>query len=178
MKGGLGREFPHILAAPSSALSTAAELPTKGASVVKSQRAKPEESSFDDNFTMPEGTGGKLVKSVHISLGELVRRLHTDGGFTIHLPTGTVPTVGYAVSLASCEACWDLATFSIADLRGYILAHLDILQDAYLGAWVYNGNVYLDVSVILPDLSEALTFGRDQHQLAVFDLTATEEIAL
>lgn len=68
--------------------------------------------------------------------------------------------------------------FKAEDILQFIYDNFDLLNEPgrFLGAWVDNGNVYLDVSNVVDTLEEAIPLAEAAQQLAVFDLGAFEEI--
>ncbi|MGI8552055.1 MAG: hypothetical protein ACR2PL_14910 [Dehalococcoidia bacterium] len=70
-------------------------------------------------------------------------------------------------------------------MRAFILANLDLLEDpkqssTSVGTW-YNpddGNTYLDISVTVSDLAQAIAIGRRYNQTAIFDLQQGRVIEL
>ncbi|WP_394359897.1 hypothetical protein [Amycolatopsis sp. SB7-3] len=97
-----------------------------------------------------------------------------DGGFTIDPTTGVTPCTGFAVSVhPQYEHVID-APVTADDLAAYLTRHASILHVAgrAFGGW-HNpdtGRVYLDVSIVVPTLAEALDHGRAARQLSVYDL--------
>ena len=51
-------------------------------------------------------------------------------------------------------------------------------QHPHVGAWVNQGKVYLDVSVIVDDEAEAIRLGKLWGQKAIYNLAKGEEITL
>lgn len=96
------------------------------------------------------------------------------GGFTFNPRDGSRPTSGFAFSeRPDIETIVPLDRFSEADLESFILRNQGLLEspENYLGAWVDNGNVYMDVSTIIADREEALRRALAAQQLGVFDLS-------
>jgi hypothetical protein len=97
-----------------------------------------------------------------------------DGGFSIDLNGGFLVRTGYAVAVHPEHARVFDDRVSGAELRDFIVLARDALAipGRVLGGWrdPGTGRVYLDVSVVLPDLGEALSVARRTRQLAVFQL--------
>lgn len=106
----------------------------------------------------------------------LLDALKGAGGFSIHLPTGHKPTSGYMVSLAKYERTFPLVTLGREDLIQYIADHRIELQVAYLGGWIRNDVAYLDLSINVLTLQEALHLGLSQNQQAIHDVAAGTDI--
>ncbi|OKI38876.1 hypothetical protein A6A25_01345 [Saccharothrix sp. CB00851] len=103
-----------------------------------------------------------------------------DGGFTVDPTTGADVTAGYAVSV---DPYWERVhehPVTADDLAAYLATarRAFALPRRVLGGWrdPNSGRIYLDVSVVVPTLAEALELGRSAGQLAVFDLTARKSI--
>ena len=102
------------------------------------------------------------------------------GGFTYGIG-GYRPTEGYAVAIAGRERShtaqrnYERTATSISI---YARLNYDVLQlpGFYLGAWLDDGRIYLDVVRVFSDRDMALEAGKRNHQLAVFDLTTQEAI--
>jgi len=101
--------------------------------------------------------------------------LSQDGGFSLSI-TGTTPTSGAMVSIYP-QYERKLTTVSESDIAQYLFDHIDVLSQPghYLGAWVDNSTVYLDVSINAP-LERALDLARQHNQLAVFDLATFDSV--
>lgn len=107
---------------------------------------------------------------------EEIRRSH---GFTVHDHFGDSPRSGYMVSISpATEKVIPLASVTAQDIADYRNAHKDLLADPdnYFGAWVWEGNVYLDISRNVRDRDEALALGRRYNQLGIYDLARGETI--
>src|SRR5581483_2604197 len=101
-----------------------------------------------------------------------------DGGFSVNPADGSDVRTGYAVAVhPEYERIYDGRVTS-NDLHGYIERAKDALSlpGRVLGGWCdpATGRVYLDVSVVVPDLSEAMALARETDQLAIFDFSVME----
>lgn len=112
------------------------------------------------------------MKSIN-NLNEFTNALINGNGatynFNSHAPT---PTTGYMVSIEGREnisSYMDKATVS-----AYVQANVaELIQEGkYLGGWKDGDQFYLDVSRHFTDLKEAKQFGKDNQQLAIFDIEA------
>jgi hypothetical protein len=102
---------------------------------------------------------------------------HGGGTFCNH---GATPTTGYAVSLAGYETkhkVYDEAFFIELDL---ILSMSETQDNVFVGTWVNpdDGLIYLDATVVVHDIDEAMALGYENSQLAIFDLYTHETISL
>jgi hypothetical protein len=114
----------------------------------------------------------------------LIREAIDDGGFTVAVASGEQPRTGYAFSPYP-ERSYTVPTDVITadDIRQYAGKNADLLAlpDHYLGAWrdtSANDTVWLDISIIAPDLPAAEVLGRAYDQIAVYDLSAQREVRL
>lgn len=103
-----------------------------------------------------------------------------DGGFSVNPQDGSDVSSGYAVSVhPEHERVFDRPVTS-DDLRAYIAdtANALALPGRVLGGWhdPNTGRVYLDVSVVTADLSDAVRLAQDAGQIAVFDFSAMSSI--
>ena len=97
-------------------------------------------------------------------LTDLVQRVHDSGGFSVDKDLNEAPASGYYASQYGGQEI-PAAHFS----PGHIM---DAAKDAaqhYIGAWLENGIVYLDKSFRFDDLQEALNFGAQHQQQAIYD---------
>jgi hypothetical protein len=120
----------------------------------------------------------------------LAKQVHSDGGFTYHQPTDSIPEKGFALSiLHDRERVFDKLEDVTPDVvADFILDNMDIFEDderTHFGAW-YNlktddnpkgdNKVYFDVSVVVDDLDEAFEMAREHGQLGMFDLKTFKTI--
>jgi|LSQX01.1.fsa_nt_gb hypothetical protein len=115
-----------------------------------------------------------------INTKELLNKIFTDGGFSVQVASGVIPSSGYMVSLQGCEEVYYTEEVTNYTIPGYITRHVHqlLLSGAYLGAWLDGSKVYLDVSINVDDLQAALDLARDNKQLAIYDITRDESIYL
>lgn len=113
------------------------------------------------------------------SWNELVEQAKIDG-FTRAIPSGEVPTDGFMVALLGHEQTFTTEEFEVTHLVRYVADKFEVLTgpgEVYLGAWVSDGLVYLDVSECIADRAEALTLAALRTQLAVWDVVKGEEVS-
>ena len=94
-----------------------------------------------------------------------------NGGSSTDL-LGNHPTTGYMVSTyARHGLVVPVSQFSPELVSEYLANHVELLgrDDHYLGTWIDSGRVYLDISLRVDSLEEALELGRRHRQLAVFE---------
>jgi hypothetical protein len=103
-----------------------------------------------------------------------------DGGFSVDPSNGSDVRTGYAVAVhPEHEHIFDGPVTS-NDLHEYIARAKDalMLPGRILGGWHEpgTGRVYLDISVVTADLSEAMTLARATAQKAIFDFSAMASV--
>jgi hypothetical protein len=114
----------------------------------------------------------------------LAARARAAGGFTFRPSTSEFPTEGYAVAISKAyerTGPGDLTSFALAVYLAEHKVYLDCANvvhngAACLGAWHYDGQWYLDISIVVPTLAQALQLGRENNQIAVYDLARGESI--
>ena len=113
---------------------------------------------------------------------KLVSEILLNGGITFDVKTNTkiIKHYGYMVAIEGCESKVAIEDFTKVQLDDYIEVYLNILNQTeyYLGAWVHEGFVYLDVSKYSEKLRNAEWLGVFENQIAIFDLENFEEITL
>lgn len=111
---------------------------------------------------------------------KLVELINKNSGFTIDLKTGNIPKSGYCIALSLFEQITDVNNNDLElILSDYIKSKpilFTTLPEYYLGAWVNNGKIYLDVVTIVKDLKVALRLAKIGKQIAIFDLDNQKEI--
>ncbi len=108
------------------------------------------------------------------------RGILANGGATLAVKAGqSDPTTGYVVADGSHEQTADLATIDPRLLvAAYVDSHRAALAQtgAYLGAWVNDGYLVLDVVNVLPERNVALNAARDRGERAIFNLATGETL--
>ena len=106
---------------------------------------------------------------------ELIER---DGGFTVDL-LGNRPLRGYIVSLSGYTSRIPLTLFEDNDVSEFATLHSPKLFKPlhYIGAWVEDGEVWLDVSEQLFSRDGAIQAGISRNQIAIWDVVNKCEIA-
>ena len=100
------------------------------------------------------------------------------GGTTVSTHGQAVPTSGYMVALPDRERVIPASNLNDDSLRDYANTYRDDLMgdNRFLGGWVNEGDVYLDVSEHMTDRGDALVEGLRRNQKAVWDLDNSNEI--
>ena len=96
-------------------------------------------------------------------------------GFTVNKNTFDPITAGYSVAVKETQNSF--GSNGAANVVSYAIKHNNITA---LGGW-YNsedGQYYYDAVIICDTLDEAMKIGRENQQIAIFDLNNKEEIRL
>jgi hypothetical protein len=92
-------------------------------------------------------------------------------GFTIDL-TGLVKvTTGIIVAHHATQNCFGISGF----MKAFMHARMN---DQILGGWYHQGKFYFDSCRVFINREEAIMFGIENEQIAIFDLDNLEEIRL
>lgn len=96
-------------------------------------------------------------------------------GFTVDKNTFEPITSGYSVAVADTQNSF--GNYGAAKVVSYASKHNEIKA---LGGWYNskNGHFYYDAVIIVDSLEEAIKIGRENKQLAIFDLNNLQEIEL
>ena len=118
-----------------------------------------------------------------MTLKELLEQIENRKGFTYSMKTGNMIKYenGYVVSLPGHERRFDQKTFKMNDLQKYILDKISILlldDTMYLGAWINDKDVVLDVSIWVKSEHMAKQLGKLYNQKAIWDISNSTEIVL
>ena len=86
---------------------------------------------------------------------------------------------GYIVSLKEYEKQVKATRYTelfgaIADARQSAME----VRNSYVGVWIEGNVAYIDVSVRIKDLDTAINFGKDNEQLAIYDIENEKVITL
>ena len=107
------------------------------------------------------------------------------GGATYNLLTGEFnPDRGFMVSIKGHESKSDYNENNLQyTIAKYIRIKADLIlsgenRDLFLGAWIDNGLLYLDVSIHIESRPEAILQAQANEQLAYFDCNLGEAIDL
>ena len=87
---------------------------------------------------------------------------------------------GFMVSLANHETTFNINT-DINIIINKVQEYQKLIkskQHHFIGLWVNNGTIYLDISKHFQDKQNAVSFGIDNNQLAIYDLKNDKSIYL
>lgn len=84
---------------------------------------------------------------------------------------------GFMVSLYGYEkVIKDIKYLELAQVKSYLKKAKKL--NAFVGFWIDEGKIYLDISVNVGDKKEALRIAKENKQLAIFDCSDMETIRL
>lgn len=114
----------------------------------------------------------------------LVARADNSGGFTWRTSDGRYPDKGFAVAVAKGPERRIERPLLVADILDFEREFHDVIHagnvvfngGVCIGAWRDGGVWYLDLSIVCRSLDEALVLGRQNKQLAVYDLESATSI--
>lgn len=111
--------------------------------------------------------------AIMYNLFNFVQGINNNGGATYNLNTGEFnPNNGYIVGLKGTQVKMDYDPLIIPDkIRSYISQFGSELTNPenYLGGWVENGELYLDVVVKISDQQDAHNAAVTNDQMAYYD---------
>ena len=96
-------------------------------------------------------------------------------GFTCDKNTFQPITTGYAVAVADTQNSF--GAVGAAKVSAYVCSHKEINA---VGGWfnTENKQYYYDAVIVVKDLQTAIKLGRENKQIAIFNLDTFEEIRL
>ena len=103
---------------------------------------------------------------------KFIQLLKDNSGVSYNMITKEYnPNKGYFVSLPNLETKVSLQSLSVDDIVTFINRHRTLLQDnkKFVGGWIDNEVVYLDISEQIFDKREALERGYKHSQLAIYN---------
>lgn len=105
---------------------------------------------------------------------KLYNEILKDGGLTLDKNFEKINKKdGFMVSVEGFERKLDKFTYE--DVKAVADEYKDLLKGClYLGFWIDDGTLYIDISKWFRDKSEALKFGKQNKQIAIFDLKTNE----
>lgn len=108
-----------------------------------------------------------------------------NGGASFNLLTGEYnPTNGYMVATNGNEVIIPIDQFHQTSVAKYIAEKAVMLlsgiatNNYFLGSWIDDKNVYLDISEKIDDRQQAETIGIERDQIAIWDNLNSLEIRL
>ncbi len=101
-------------------------------------------------------------------------------GYTTSI-NGNKPYIGYMVSIPDKEVVFNnFQEFNQVSVNNFIVENLNLLKrdNYFIGTWIYEGKIYLDISINLSSKSEAIKAGKKNNQLAIYDIVNCKSINL
>ena len=107
---------------------------------------------------------------------ELYNEILKNGGLTLDKNFNKIDKkTGFMVSVYGFERKLDQFTYK--DIKAVVNEYKSLLKGClYLGFWIDEGNLYIDISKWFRDKSEALKFGKQNKQIAIYNLKTNESI--
>lgn len=116
--------------------------------------------------------------SKYKELAELIcRKTIENQGITINLENHE-PITGFMVGTNANERRIKLSDFHPSVVEDYINSKLDklLFRQYYIGTWISNDTVYLDISHRFSNKPIAIIAGKQQHQACIWDVAEKKEI--
>lgn len=110
-----------------------------------------------------------------------VEKTETDNGASYNMHTGVLnPPNGYMVSLSDYSKEYPAEAITNGNARYIIANYLSEIDYAklytensrvrtFVGSWIYDDILYLDMSIQVETLDEAVKLGRAQSQISIYD---------
>lgn len=111
---------------------------------------------------------------------ELTRKLYDEilknGGLTLDKNFNRIDkNSGFMVSIEGFER--KLEHFTYEDVKAVVNEYKSLLKGClYLGFWIDENVLYIDISKWFRDKSEALKFGKQNKQIAIYNIKTNESI--
>lgn len=111
---------------------------------------------------------------------KLINDLKNNGGCTLGLKAKN----GFMVSLMGYERKIKLEENEIKKtLEEYQKIRKELIKkenfkNVYIGMWLENGYIYFDISTLIKDYSKALELGKNNKQLAIYNIEENKTIYL
>jgi hypothetical protein len=118
---------------------------------------------------------------------DVFRSIQETGGASFNVNTGDLnPTTGYMVSIGNNFERKFSIPITFDDFRvifrAYMADHWDDLLtgswDLYIGFWIHEGKLYVDLVENIKDELEAYQLGASRNQIAIHDCKAKQDIKI
>lgn len=108
----------------------------------------------------------------------MIKKILENGGATLNPNTLEDAGLkeGYMVALNELEEVIPVESFNASQLER--MASIARAKGGYLGAWVNDNKVYLDISYNVLTRHDAIIIGEREKQLAIWDVKNMREIVL
>jgi hypothetical protein len=119
-----------------------------------------------------------------MNTSQLLNHILIHGGATINPKNLSLYTgQGYGVALSKSYEVKIGLSGDVKDLHGLFNSALTASRfnamsrkGCYIGAWIDDGTLYLDVTEIVGDYKQALSLGAKRAQLAIYDFNNNQAI--
>lgn len=113
-----------------------------------------------------------------LKISELKELALKNGGFSLS-PEGATPKTGYMVSVKDILKM-PLDLWLELEDQASIDAYTEIASkiDGYVGGWIDNNNIYIDIAANIQDKEKALQAAKRNEQLAIYDIENGSSIYL
>lgn len=114
------------------------------------------------------------------------KSIQETGGASFNLDTGELnPTKGYMVSVSKDYERKFVIPTNFADFatifNSYMLDHWERLIEGagtFVGFWIYDRHLFLDLAENIADFEEAYQKGFDREQIAIYDCAKKRDITI
>lgn len=122
-----------------------------------------------------------------MNLINVFNSIQENGGATYNMNTSELnPSTGYIVALVGFEKVIEKIPQTFANFQDVLLPYLDRKvwdaiggrEDIYLGFWINDGKLYLDLVERIEDRFDAIKEGWKRGQIAIWDAKTKEEITV
>jgi hypothetical protein len=125
----------------------------------------------------------KSIKTFSImarNLNEFIQETVKNSGCVFSLFGGYSPKTGYVCSILKEQHAMPENHFSAYAVAQFIRQHAEKFAqpEYFLGSWINDGQIYLDVCFVTDNLYECLETAKVNGQLAIFDLDNMREITV
>lgn len=119
-----------------------------------------------------------------------VSKTESENGASYNMHTGVLnPSHGYLVSLKDYGKEYPVGVLADGNAR-YIIANFISEVDyaklysensrvkTFVGSWIYEDTLFLDISIQVETLDEAVKLGREQSQISIYDCVNKDVILI
>jgi WD40 repeat protein len=91
---------------------------------------------------------------------------------------GLQPVTGYMVGTKGNEQKINILDFNAGHIDSFIRRNLDKLHNRnyFVGTWINDDTVYIDISLNMPHKEQALLWGKANGQICIWDVEKKVEI--
>lgn len=108
------------------------------------------------------------------NLKSIINQVKLNGGATLKADYSNANLKsGYVASIFGYEKTYNMDALNMEQLSADMQAYSKYVsehQNAYIGLWIDNGMLYLDISKHIAKKQNAIEFGKRNNQLSVYDV--------